>query len=86
MITDLPSRTATPEELEPFELPPMESLVLEGLQQYVRSEVLAAWLSSHEASHPRTRCGTPAAQEAIKSWAEKYAANGRAEKPKDDNR
>ncbi|MEN8159826.1 MAG: DUF4388 domain-containing protein [Myxococcota bacterium] len=50
-----------PEGLEPFALPPMESLVLEGLRQHVRGEVLTAWLAPHAASRPRLR--RPAADE-----------------------
>ncbi len=42
-----------PQELEPFALPPVEQLVLAGLENHAPAESLAAWLAPHGASKPR---------------------------------
>jgi DNA-binding response OmpR family regulator/Flp pilus assembly protein TadD len=44
---------ALPDELEPFELPPMEQLVLAGLREYASPPALVAWLAPHAAARPR---------------------------------
>jgi tetratricopeptide (TPR) repeat protein len=54
-----------PEGLEPFALPPMASLVLEGLQQHVPDELLTAWLAPHATSRPRLRRAAAEEQERL---------------------
>ncbi len=55
-----------PDELEPFSLPPMESLVLAGLRRHARPEALAAFLAPHAAARPRLGRGAAAEQERLR--------------------
>ncbi len=51
---------ALPDELEPFELPPTERLVLAGLSEHTPAEAIAAWLAPHASGSPRLKRPPPA--------------------------
>jgi DNA-binding response OmpR family regulator/tetratricopeptide (TPR) repeat protein len=54
-----------PDGLEPFAIPPMPTLVLAGLREHARPELLAAWLAPHAALRPRLEWAAHAVQERL---------------------
>jgi tetratricopeptide (TPR) repeat protein len=55
-----------PEGLEPFSLPPLESMVLRGLQEHARPEAVAAFLAPHDSARPRLTRNAAAEQERLR--------------------
>jgi DNA-binding response OmpR family regulator/Flp pilus assembly protein TadD len=55
-----------PDGLEPFSLPPMETLVWEGLRRHAPAETLAAWLAPHARLRPRLERPPAAVQELLR--------------------
>jgi tetratricopeptide (TPR) repeat protein len=55
-----------PEGLEPFSLPPVESMVLRGLYEHARPEALTAFLAPHASARPRLVRSAAAEQERLR--------------------